>query len=169
MKVFLKLVKESSSYDIDAVTHHLEEVLQKNFGGMNQGDFNDDFYFNEEIPINIKSEFVKIKNLRVYCDIVNNRIRFIGCARPTADLLDSSLNEEIDFVDESNEFEESVSLGNKTTDAINRQIDQVVERFVKYKDDALDLWKEMQKSLDKSDELRRKMDLIKSDFEKKLK
>ncbi len=164
-----------ANYDLELITHHIEEELQKHFDGENECGYDESFFYNGDIPINVKSEFVDIENLRVYCDITDGyyscpSIRFIGFAKPTADLLDFSSKDYITEYDEYSEYEVDVPLNDKeTTDSLLSKIDDAIEDLVRAKKEALALWADMQDRLDKLDELRSEMWLLQREFEKKLK
>ena len=168
MVTFRRVNEEREHSFIEQVAHHLEETLQKYFGGENEGEYDEDFIYEVHIPINIKSEFVNIKSFSVRADILSDRIRLIGCSKPNPALLAPEITEVVKDPGEFDLFEEDIYFNDKSIEEVNREVDQAVKRFFADMEKTISLWDYMQEYLNKADALRRELWGLQEELEKKL-
>lgn len=171
MVTFRRVNEENEEKELspmEQIARHLEETLQKYFGGENEGEYDEGFYYVVRIPINIKSEFVNIKYFDIRAGIYPDRIWFRGCAKPNPDLLSPELTEVVKDPGEFKQFEEDIYFNGKSISEVNREIDQVVKRFFADEEKTIALWDFMQESLDKADELKREIWQLQKSVEKRL-
>ena len=171
--------KEEAFYDIDEVMEYLDHALLEAFpegeGGYNPKEDLRDYFFEVEIPVNVRSEYVDIPYITATCDVVGSdrraSIRFVGCDCPSPDLLDPFYDGDV-IIDPAYEshlnFEKHLVLDpQKSTRELKREIDSMVSEYVDFCDKAISLWKDMQKALDEHDQLMERLYVLRSNFAKK--
>ena len=162
-----KVLENNNSFDLEVVTHHIEDSLQKLCDGENTQSYDEDFYFDGIVPVNVKSDDVDIRSIPLTCRLVNGGMEILGLPKPNPDLLDPRSRDTITSADEYKEFDEFVPF-NGTTEDIIRRIDEVMESLSEHKEEVLELWEDMQESLNKSDFLKGQLWSLMMDFEKKV-